>query len=58
MLIIMIKSIIFGIGGVIADTERIHCRSYLETLKRRNINISEQDYYDFWTRKGNDIKIL
>ncbi len=38
--------------GVVADTEYLHYKSYIEALKPYGVFIEEQDYYDFWTTKG------
>jgi HAD superfamily hydrolase (TIGR01509 family) len=52
----MIKGIIFDLDGVIVDTEFLHYKSYSEILDKYNVKLSEQEYYDFWTRKGKDIR--
>lgn len=51
----MIKSILFDMDGVLVDTDRLHCISYIETLKKFGINLTKEEYYDFWTRRGKGI---
>jgi HAD superfamily hydrolase (TIGR01509 family) len=51
----MINSIIFDLDGLLADTERLHCRAYQAALMEHGISISESDYAEHWVRAGKGI---
>lgn len=48
--------IISDLDGVLVDTERLHCASYMEVLGRYDVPIAEEEYYERWTRRGETIK--
>ena len=41
-----LQAIVFDFDGVIADSERLHLRSYQETLAPEGITISDDDYFE------------
>jgi beta-phosphoglucomutase len=41
-----LQAIVFDFDGVIADSERLHLRSYQEVLAPEGITISDEEYYD------------
>lgn len=41
-----LQAIVFDFDGVIADSERLHLRSYQEILAPEGITISDDEYYD------------
>ena len=41
-----LQAIVFDFDGVIADSERLHLKSYQDILAPEGIAISEDDYYD------------
>ena len=41
----MLKAVIFDFDGVIADSEPIHCRAFLDVLPRYGITLTREDYY-------------
>ena len=51
----MIKTVIFDLDGLLADTERLHCRAYQEALQCHSIVLSDADYADHWVRTGRGI---
>ncbi|MBS3073831.1 HAD family phosphatase [Candidatus Pacearchaeota archaeon] len=51
----MIKGVIFDHDDVLAETEPLHCRSTIDALARYGIALTEEVYYDFWTRRGGDL---
>ena len=51
----MITSIIFDLDGLLADTERLHCRAYQTALSEHGIRLSESDYAEHWVRCGKGI---
>ena len=51
----MITSIIFDLDGLLADTERLHCRAYQTALAEHGIELSEPDYAEHWVRCGKGI---
>jgi HAD superfamily hydrolase (TIGR01509 family) len=51
----MITSIIFDLDGLLADTERLHCRAYQAALMEHGHGVSEMDYAEHWVRSGKGI---
>ncbi|MDO8553914.1 MAG: HAD family phosphatase [Candidatus Micrarchaeota archaeon] len=51
-----IKAILFDMDGVLVDTEDLHCKSYISALKRYEIKLTEEEYFEEWTQKGKGIK--
>jgi beta-phosphoglucomutase-like phosphatase (HAD superfamily) len=41
-----LQAIVFDFDGVIADSERLHLRSYQEILATEGITVSDDEYYD------------
>ncbi len=41
----MLKAVIFDFDGVIADSEPLHCRAFVEVLSRYGVRFTEQQYY-------------
>ena len=41
----MFRAVIFDFDGVIADSEPLHCRAFIETLSRYGVELTEQKYY-------------
>jgi HAD superfamily hydrolase (TIGR01509 family) len=51
----MITTVIFDLDGLLADTERLHCLAYQESLEIHGALLSEADYCDHWVRRGRGI---
>lgn len=51
----MITTVIFDLDGLLADTERLHCRAYQEALQLQGCRLSEGEYADHWVRSGRGI---
>ena len=51
----MITTVIFDLDGLLADTERLHCRAYQTALWEHGVNLSETDYAEHWVRSGKGI---
>lgn len=51
----MITTVIFDLDGLLADTERLHCRAYQLALLEHKIDLSAADYGDHWVRQGRGI---
>ena len=51
----MISVAIFDLDGLLADTERLHCRAYQLALAEINAELNESDYAEHWIRHGNGI---
>jgi HAD superfamily hydrolase (TIGR01509 family) len=51
----MITSVIFDLDGLLADTERLHCRAYQAALMEQGFHVSETDYAEHWVRAGKGI---
>jgi len=48
----MLKGILFDMDGIIVDSEEIHCKSYVDTFAKHNITLTDEEFYDLWTKKG------
>lgn len=48
----MITTVIFDLDGLLADTERIHCRAYQEILRAEGATLAEAEYIEHWVRAG------
>ena len=48
----MVKGIIFDKDGVLFDTEPYCARAYIEVLRRYGASLTEEEYYQHWTRNG------
>lgn len=48
----MIKAIIFDMDGVLVNTEPVHYQSHLKAFEKYGIHLTEQEYYEEWTKKG------
>jgi HAD superfamily hydrolase (TIGR01509 family) len=53
--IYMITTVIFDLDGLLADTERLHCRAYQLALWEHRVSLSEADYVEHWVRCGKGI---
>ncbi|MCK5177467.1 MAG: HAD family phosphatase [Candidatus Aenigmarchaeota archaeon] len=51
----MIQGILFDMDGVLVDTEPLHCRGVIEALKKYNVILTEEKFYELWTRRGGGI---
>lgn len=51
----MITTLIFDLDGLLADTERLHCRAYQDALMRYGFTLTEDDYSEHWILKGGSI---
>jgi beta-phosphoglucomutase len=51
----MITTVIFDLDGLLADTERLHCRAYQTALWEHGVSLSETDYAEHWVRSGKGI---
>ena len=51
----MISAAIFDLDGLLADTERLHCRAYQLALAEINVELNESDYAEHWIRQGKGI---
>lgn len=52
----MISTLIFDLDGLLADTEKLHCRAYQDALARYGFRLTEQDYAEHWILKGGSIR--
>jgi len=51
----MISAAIFDLDGLLADTERLHCRAYQLALAEINVELNEGEYAEHWIRHGKGI---
>jgi len=51
----MISTVIFDLDGLLADTERLHCRAYQMALLEQGVELDETDYCEHWVRFGKGI---
>jgi HAD superfamily hydrolase (TIGR01509 family) len=51
----MIQAVIFDLDGLLADTEKLHYRSYREVFAERGVDLDEGVYADHWVRRGRGI---
>ena len=51
----MITGIIFDLDGLLADTEKLHCRAYQTAMLEHGFDLSEMDYAEHWVRRGDGI---
>jgi len=51
----MLTAVIFDLDGLLADTERLHCRAYQTALWECGVSLSEADYVEHWVRCGKGI---
>lgn len=49
------KAALFDFDGILVDSEPIHCLTYSEVFKRRGHVIDEEEYWIYWTSKGEGI---
>ncbi|MBW2057144.1 MAG: HAD family phosphatase [Deltaproteobacteria bacterium] len=50
--VFLLEAVIFDMDGVIADTEPLHARAYIEALGSFGIHVSESEYRKAVTEKG------
>ncbi len=50
-----ISTVIFDLDGLLADTERLHCRAYQLAFLEHGIALDELDYGEHWVRCGRGI---
>jgi HAD superfamily hydrolase (TIGR01509 family) len=48
----VITTVIFDLDGLLADTERLHCRAYQDALKCYGAALTETEYGEHWVRSG------
>ena len=51
----MITTVICDLDGLLADTERLHCRAYQLALLEHDIELAAADYGEHWVRCGKGI---
>jgi HAD superfamily hydrolase (TIGR01509 family) len=51
----MISTVIFDLDGLLADTERLHCRAYQRALREHGVELKAEDYSEHWVRSGRGI---
>jgi len=51
----MITTAIFDLDGLLADTERLHCRAYQLALLEHGVDLTAADYGEHWVRCGKGI---
>ncbi len=51
----LIETVIFDLDGLLADTEKLHRRTYQDTLAEFGIKLSDKQYEDHWIRRGRGI---
>ena len=51
----MISAAIFDLDGLLADTERLHCRAYQMALAEKALELNESEYAEHWIRHGKGI---
>jgi HAD superfamily hydrolase (TIGR01509 family) len=51
----MIELIIFDLDGLLADTEKLHMKSYRKVLADLKYNLTAEVYEDHWIRRGKGI---
>lgn len=48
-------AVLFDFDGVIADSEPYYFRSYNQAFEKRGYAIREEDYWEYWTSRGEGI---
>ncbi|MFA5247123.1 MAG: HAD family phosphatase [Candidatus Micrarchaeia archaeon] len=51
-----IRGILFDLDGLLVDTEPLFCASVIRALKEQGIELSEEEFYSYWTRDGKNIQ--
>jgi HAD superfamily hydrolase (TIGR01509 family) len=51
----MLSAVIFDLDGLLADTERLHCRAYQMALEEHDVQLADCDYAEHWIRFGKGI---
>lgn len=51
----MISAVIFDLDGLLADTERLHCRAYQMAFEEHGVQLEDCDYAEHWVRFGKGI---
>ncbi len=51
----MITTLIFDLDGLLADTEKLHCRAYQDALEKFGFELTEKHYSEHWILKGGSI---
>jgi HAD superfamily hydrolase (TIGR01509 family) len=51
----MISTIIFDLDGLLADTERLHCRAYQLAFAEHGVDLGAGEYAEHWIRHGKGI---
>ena len=49
------KAVLFDFDGVLVDSEPFYYRSYNMAFEQRGHSITEEDYWEFWTSRGEGI---
>lgn len=49
------KAILFDFDGVLVDSEPFYYASYNKTFKKRGHSIKEEEYWEYWSSKGEGI---
>jgi HAD superfamily hydrolase (TIGR01509 family) len=48
----MISAVIFDLDGLLADTEKLHLRSYKTVFSKIGFELSDEEYANHWIRDG------
>ena len=51
----MISTVIFDLDGLLADTERLHCRAYQLAFAEHGVELGTGEYAEHWIRHGKGI---
>lgn len=51
----MITTLIFDLDGLLADTEKLHCKAYQDAFTRYGFVLTEEDYSDHWIKMGGSV---
>ena len=51
----MISTLIFDLDGLLADTEKLHRRSYQDVFEELGLSLPDQHYDEHWIRDGKGI---
>lgn len=43
---------IFDLDDLLPDTESLHCRAYQAVLRQHGLDVTDEQYHDYWVRRG------